>query len=134
MPEDLDKDQIARIFEHRANSIDFFYNRLNAFLIFESILFGIIGLLYSRSNPPILVGKVFMAFGMLITLIWWYVLARQRHYADVVTSYAQENIPEYRAIRAKVKKEIFPAFGQKLLTHAIPVLVLVVWILLLVLL
>jgi hypothetical protein len=131
MQENLDKDQIERILDHRNQSIESFYNRLNSFLIFESILFGVVGLLYGRPNSPLLPIKLFIAFGIVITLIWWYVQARQRHHLNVVNAYAKEVSPEYRAILAKLKKEIFPSLSRSLLTHAVPFLVLLVWIILL---
>ena len=132
MQETLEKDQIDRIFEYRSQSINAFYNRLNAFLIFESILLGVIGLLYSRSVPPMFAVKLFTVFGIVITFIWWYVQYRQRHHLNVINSYAEEIMPEYRAIQAKLQKEIFPSLSRNLLTHAIPLLVLLLWLLLLI--
>lgn len=132
MQEPLGKDQIDRIFEHRAHSVDAFYNRLNSFLIFESILLGVIGLLYSKPTSPLLAIKLFIVFGIVITLIWWYVQARQRHYLNVATSYAKEVIPEYSAILSKVKEEVLPSLSRNLVTHAIPALVLLIWIILLI--
>jgi len=134
MQENLKKDQINRIWEYRANCVNIFYQRLNFFLIFESILLGVIGLLSNRPVSSPFIVKTIAAFGLAITLIWWYSQARQRHLLSIATTYAQEAIPEYRELLARMKKEALPHLTWDLLAHVIPVLVLLLWAILLIIL
>jgi hypothetical protein len=49
MLENLEKDQIDPLWEYRTHMNNVFYNRLNFFLIFESVLLGVVGVLYNTS-------------------------------------------------------------------------------------
>ena len=44
MFEELEDKQVDRLWEHRLHLDSNFYNRLNFFLVFESVLIGIVGL------------------------------------------------------------------------------------------
>ena len=131
MQENLENDQLHRIWEYRTLCVNTFYQRLSFFLIFESILLGSVGLSYSRPQASPLMLKIIIAFGLVLTLIWWYTQARQRHVLDVATTYAQKIIPEYREILANVKKEVLPHLTWDLFTHVIPILTLLLWVVLL---
>jgi hypothetical protein len=132
MQERLENDQIDRIFEYRAQCVNTFYNRLNFFLIFESVLLGAISLLYSRPIPSLFIVKAIAVFGLILTLIWWYTQARQKHMLYIATTYAQEVIPEYRELQARMKKEALPYLTWNLITHAVPALTLLLWTILLI--
>jgi hypothetical protein len=60
MSEHLETEQISRLWEHFWHLDNNFYNRLNFFLVFESVLLGVVGLLYSRPNGSIFVLKLIM--------------------------------------------------------------------------
>jgi hypothetical protein len=47
MAEDLDNEQKARLWKHKLHLDTTFYIRLNFFLVFESILLGFVGVLYT---------------------------------------------------------------------------------------
>jgi hypothetical protein len=132
MQERLENDQLDRIFEYRALCLNTFYNRLNFFLIFESVLLGAIGLLNSGTMPSLSIVRAISVFGLALTLIWWYTQARQKYILYIATTYAQEVIPEYREILARTKNEVQPYLTWNLLTHAIPILTLSLWAILLI--
>jgi hypothetical protein len=44
---------------------------MNFFLIFEPILIGSAGLIYSRPGPSQVIVKILVVFGLVITLIWF---------------------------------------------------------------
>lgn len=132
MPENLENDQKDRIFEYRVQCLSTFYNRLNFFLIFESVLLGTIGLLYSKSMTSLFVVKAITVFGLILTLLWWYTQARQKHMLYIATTYAQEVIPEYNELLGRMKKEALPYLTWNLITHAIPILTLSLWAILLI--
>jgi hypothetical protein len=132
MQERLEDDQLDRIFEYRTQCLNTFYNRLNFFLIFESVLLGAISLLHSGPTLSLAIVRAIIVFGLTLTLIWWYTQARQKHMLYTATTYAQEVIPEYRELLARMKKEVLPYLTWDLLTHAIPALTLLLWALLLI--
>ena len=66
---------MGNIFSHLDND----YNRLNFFLVFESVLLGVVGLLYSRPNSSVLVLKLIVLLGLSLTAIWAYIQARQNY-------------------------------------------------------
>ena len=131
MQKTLENEQISRIHEHRMHYVNIFYQRLNVFLIFESILLGVVGLVSSKSLPSPFIVRGIAAFGLAITLIWWYTQARQKYMVYMTDIYAREVIPEYGELMAKMKKEVFSNLTGNLLTHAIPVLTLLLWTMLL---
>src|SRR6266704_3628763 len=92
----LTEDQITRIFTHRQHLIDNFYNRLNSFLVFESVLLGIIGILYTKNASSLLMLKLIAILGFTTTILWWYTQERIRSTCQRVTLYAKDIMPEYR--------------------------------------
>ena len=131
MPEDLENDQINRLWEHRLHIDNLFYERLSFFLVFESVLLGVVGVLYSRPNPVILVPKVISILGFIITIIWVYVQARHKHIFNVVSTRAKEIMPEYRITLERIDQKRWPLSATWLLAYVVPILVVVVWIILL---
>jgi hypothetical protein len=127
--ESFDKEQIDRIFSHRQHLVEHFYNRLNTFLVFESILLGIIGILYTKSSPPLLLLRMFASLGLIATLIWWYTQASIRSNCYKVTQYVKNTIPEYKVLLEIEGKR--HGTTQDLLTHPLPLLMLFIWIVLL---
>ena len=79
MPENLENDQINRLWEHRLHVDNELYVLLNFFLIFESVLLGVVGVLYSRPNPAMMVLRVLVILGLSITIVWGYVQARHKY-------------------------------------------------------
>jgi hypothetical protein len=51
----LDSEQRRRLWEYRLHVETQLYNRLTFFLIFESVLLGVVGALYSKTGQSILV-------------------------------------------------------------------------------
>src|SRR5690349_9326324 len=96
MPENLENDQLNRLWSHKQHVDNLFYERLNYFLIFESILLGIVGVLYSRPGSVVIMLKMITLLGLLITIIWLYIQARNKYIRDVVGRRARELIPEYK--------------------------------------
>lgn len=70
MTEHWESEQMNRLWEHRHYMSSTFYNRLNFFLVFESVLLGVVGILYSKSNSVTLILKMIVLLGLVLTLIW----------------------------------------------------------------
>lgn len=104
MSENLESEQHARLWEHRLHVENLFYSRLNFVLIFESVLLGIVGALYSKNGPPIFVLKVISFLGFIITVTWFIAQVRYKQTVDVLFERAKECLPEYRETMEKIKK------------------------------
>jgi hypothetical protein len=128
MPETLDNDQINRLWAHRLQVVDIFYNRLNFFLVFESVLMGVVGVLYSRPIPPLFLLRVIIILGLSLTVIWGYAQARQKYIIEDLRAKMREVAPEYKATLERRNKVTWPIPSMWLLTYLVPALVAIVWI------
>lgn len=131
MPEDLDSEQRARLWEYRLHLDNNFYNRLNFFLIFESVLIGMVGVLYSRPSPSMIVVRLVILLGFSLTVIWGYVQARQMYILYSIHELVQEIAPEYKLAFVRRDRRKWPIPSMWLLAYAVPCLVALVWLLLL---
>jgi hypothetical protein len=131
-PDTSDKERfIDRIWESARHQDDLFNERLSAFIVLESILLGLVALLVSRSSVSDIVLRAVTVMGLLISLILWYVQARQKYLVDTGLRLLSEVSSEYREIVARRKTRRWPVSSTFLLAHAIPLIVVGVWVALL---
>ena len=138
MTEKLDSEQSRRLWEYRLHVETQLYSRLTFFLIFESVLLGVVGALYSKTHQSILVLRAIVFLGFCITVVWFYLQHNSKQSFVVIENRTcnnfpehQESIDEIRKVR-KVEGKLrirWPALI--LLTYVVPSLVTVVWIFLL---
>jgi len=129
--QNLDSDQKKRIWEMTVQDDTMFNNRLNFFLVFESVLLSVVGLLYSsKFTPAKTVFITIICLGIVLTVLWGYVQARQKHVYDTLASICKEVFPEYKMARATIGR--WPLSAVMLLTYVVPALVLLIWIVLLI--
>jgi len=72
MSENLDSEQRTCLWEYRLHVENQLYSRLTFFLAFETILLGVVGILYNNPNSARNVLILLIVLGVLITLIWLY--------------------------------------------------------------
>jgi len=71
--ETLDEVKIARLFQHGLHEEGVFYNRLNFFLVFESLLFAVaVAGLGKQDAPPIQIMKLIIGVGLFGSVVWLY--------------------------------------------------------------
>jgi hypothetical protein len=129
--QNLDSEQKKRLWEMTVHDDTMFNNRLNFFLVFESVLLSVVGLLYSsKFTPAKIVLIMIICLGIVLTILWGYIQARQRHVYESLASLCREVFPEYKMARAQIGK--WPLSAVMLLTYIVPALVLLIWIILLV--
>ncbi len=128
MPENLGNDQINRLWDYKLHLENIYYNRHNFFLVFESILLGVVGVLFSRSNPERLVLKVIAILGLSITIVWGYAQTRQVQIIDDLETFLEGIVPEYRPVWKRRNRSIWPSRTLWILTYVVPILVALVWI------
>ena len=135
MPENLDSEQRARLWEHRLEIEKLLFSRLTVFLTYETILLAVFGALYSKTGQATLVLKVIVILGFCTTGVWFYIQDRNKHVYDVLEKRAYDNLPEYKVSRDLFGKGRWPLRVQSpsivLLTYFVPGLVALVWIFLL---
>jgi len=108
-----------------------FYNMLNFFLVFESVLLGVVGLLYSRTASAGPVVKIIIALGLSVTLVWGYAQTRQKRYIKIISAQAQKLDSNYESLVQTRGNGIWSLSVMGLLAYAIPTLILLVWVALL---
>jgi len=133
MHENLDNEELRRMWEHRLHVDNEFYSRLNFFLIFESVLIGSVGALYSKTNQVMLMLRVIAFLGLGITLVWAYVQARHKYLLDAINALCREKMPEYKATIEYFNKTKWPLSTRWLLAYVIPTLIVLVWVILIIL-
>jgi len=137
VPRPLEPDQINRLWEHGQHEDTVFNDRLTFFLIFESVLIGLVGMLYS-SNKQIALMKwvliIIVCFGLLITIFWGYIQARQRSLLHRLIERLEDHLPEFKETYEPLDRKRWRRLsGTWLLTYPIPLLVAGIWVALLIL-
>ena len=129
--EHFDTEQINRLWEYRLHLDGEFYSLLNFFLVFESILLGVVGILYSKLSLTIALIKGITLLGLIITIVWAYIQARHKYILDILGASAKETIPEYKSFLETLAKGRWPFSSMWLLSYMIPALIGLIWIVLL---
>jgi hypothetical protein len=128
MSENLGNDQINRLWDYKLHLENIYYNRHNFFLVFESVMLGVVGVLFSRSNPERLVLKVIAILGLSLTIVWGYAQARQVQIIDDLETFLEGVVPEYRPAWRRWNRLKWPSRTMWILTYIVPILVALVWI------
>ena len=138
MPENLDSEQRARLWEYRLHVEDQVYSRMAVFLTYETILTGVIGVLYTILAPPRNVLTILIVLGMFITLISLYVQHNIKQVFVIIETRTYDNLPEHKETVNRIlnarkweSKLGIRTPALSLLTYAIPILILLVWLFLL---
>ena len=128
MSENLDNEQINHLWQHAMHSQNRFDNRLNFFLIFESVLLGVVGTLYSKSASakPVLI--TIICLGFFLTVLWGYIQAREKYLFEGVEKRLEEVAPEYRETLRRREQRRWPLRSTPLLTYGVPAMITAVWI------
>ena len=138
MPENLDSEQRARLWEYRLHVEDQVYSRMAVFLTYETILTGVIGVLYTILAPPRNVLTILIVLGMFITLISLYVQHNIKQVFVIIETRTYDNLPEHKETLDRIfsVRRVESRLGLRmpalmLLTYVVPILILLVWIFLL---
>lgn len=135
IPDSLDSEQRARLWEYRLHVENQLYTRMSVFLTFETILIAVVGTLYTSHTLPTTLLIILIVLGLLITLIWLYAQHNVRQVFSILDRRTYDNFPEHR----ETIKRIYRArkweseLGIRapvllLLTYLVPVLILAIWI------
>jgi len=128
MSEPSKPDQIDRLWDYRLHQENIYFNLLNFFLVFESILLAAVGILYSRTNSTSLGLRAIALLGFCLTITWAYTQYWQAHTIARLKTYLRETVPEYKLIQDLRSKRVHPVRTLHLLTYLIPILVALIWL------
>jgi hypothetical protein len=133
MNEQKDQELIDLFQEIVSHSDNRFDNRLNFFLIFESVLLGVVGVLYSKpiAKNPVLLLIILLGL-LLITILWGYIQHREKYLFDTAHARFKELSAEYTSFVLNREKGIWPIHPTWLLTYGVPILIALIWIALLI--
>jgi len=134
MSEPIKPDQIDRLWDYRLHLENTYYNRHSFFLVFESILLGVVGILYGKTNSPQLGLRAIALLGLCLTISWAYTQSWQGYTAYHLKKYLREAVPEYKMIQDLRSKWRHPVETMYLLTYVVPTLIALIWLAFLVLL
>lgn len=124
----IEKNQGDYVYEHRNHIVNISYQRVGFFMVFESVLLGVFGVLYSKSNPPTPLLLVIAILGFILTTFWCYAQIRLEIILEDLTEWTKELVPEYKAIMERRPKEVLPFLSWRILNAGVPCLVLLIWI------
>lgn len=131
MSQHLDNDQINRLWKHGLHQDEMFHNRLY-FLVFESVLIGGVGVLLTRPNSAKFVLISIICLGLILTMIWGYIQARQKYVFSSLVAFRREVIAEYRITLERRERVKWPISSLWLEAYAVPFLVALIWVVLLI--
>lgn len=131
MKEPFNPEQINRLWEYRLHMDGEFYSLLNFFLVFESILLGVVGILYGKPSSTIALIKGITLLGLIITIVWGYIQARHKYILDLLGKTSKEMLPEYKSFLENLARGKWPLSSMGLLSYIVPALIGFIWIILL---
>jgi hypothetical protein len=109
-----------------------FGERLNSFLVIESVLLGLVAMLNQQpgaSETNFNVLPLLALLGASLTLILWYVQAKHRCVVKVVARRAEREFRELRVTKRLLKKSCWRGISASfLLAHVVPFVLLSVWL------
>jgi hypothetical protein len=123
----LDPDVKKRIWEHGLHEDDTYNNRLNFFLVFESVLLGVVGTLFTRTTTSFPILRIIALYGLAITLLWMYVQARHKAVLDAMKARARQIFQKEYGVAVKHRGR-WPIPVMWLLTYMLPLLVAIAWL------
>lgn len=127
MIENVENEQMYRLCAPGTHEGKRFNKRLNFFLMFESVLLVVIGVLLSRPTTSKMILLTFMCFGLVLTIVWGYVQAKQKSVSRRI-----EGAPDDQVTVLKPEQVKWPGSSTSLFTYGLPLFVAVVWVVLLI--
>jgi len=133
--EDLNSDEKNRLLTHGLHEEGVFYNRLNFFLVFESVFIAAAVTGVSQADPPPL--KIILPLcgvGVLISFLWWCAQVNKLILLTTLEERADEAFLEMKETGWIAEKRQGFLFSNinKILAHVLPGIFIIAWLYLLV--
>lgn len=131
---ELHPDQCERLFAHGLHEENVFYNRLNFFMVCESLLFAgaISGMIEGEKTVRSIIIFICVV-GLLVSLLWWFAQVNKLVLLKTLEDRLMGAFPEIRESieAANRNRRIHIWSASAILAHALPVLFLLAWLYLL---
>ena len=124
----LDQKHAEMMWQHKENCISHFFNFANFFLVSQSILLAAYSTIYSKQEAPETIVITIILIGLVLSILWLYILSKQKYIIDLLKDTCETKLPEYRLHREMRKKsKIFIFSNSGLFAYFLPCLFLLVW-------
>ncbi len=136
--EETDKKQDQKIDVHEAERLwqwwlleeGNFNDRLNFFMVVESVLLGGLVLFLGQGNslyPAMITLKVFLVAGFLLTIVWIYIQLRQRYVMDVIRGQLRIYLPDFSRTEKEIEKKHWPFKIRDVFVYIVPGIFMLMW-------
>lgn len=120
-------DLVERRWRHLLHEDTVFTNRVNFFLVAESMLFVSYGTIINALQPNIIVICTIAILGIIFTLAWMFVNGRQKYNLEKLKRKVEEVDPDYKDTRMGRA----PGSATLVLAYILPGATLIAWIVML---
>jgi hypothetical protein len=114
------------LWQYRLHEDTIFYQRLNFFLVAESMLLVAFATFVSGPENSWVVRLIITALGLCVTFAWLYVSHRQMIVIRQIQQVAENHVPTYKYIRVNRPKTWPGSF--RMLAYMVPLIVIVAWL------
>ena len=127
---ELSDEERCRLFEHAKHEEGVFYNRLNVFLMMETVLLATeIGAIKDSITGFVIV--ILSFFGLLITVFWWFAQINKLALVKTLEARLQNRFREFReTIKFADEYRIHRHSTTDILAHALPLMFGMMWLVL----
>lgn len=126
--EPSEQDSGSLLWQHRQNLNADFNNLGNFFMLAQSFLLAVAVQGSEKGGRATLLTTALPAFGVLLTIIWMYVQAKQRALLEAVKKRCAEKLPEYKTIREARTSSRWILSNTAILSYGLPALFLTAWL------
>jgi hypothetical protein len=122
-----------RLFTHGLHEETIFYNRLNIFLVCESLLFAaVVSGLSGENRPEPSILRLMCGVGIVLSLLWWVAQINKLALYKTLVDRARVELDEFRDTlsmnEAKPRRGTLQAWGgSTMLAHSFPALFTTAW-------
>jgi hypothetical protein len=131
-PSKLSREEKERIFTHGLHEEGIFYNRLNFFLVFESLLVAAFASSLSATGaPPTEINILVCVVGFFVSVLWWYAQVNKLVLLRVLERRSLEAFREFRESiwMANQSRRLHVRDANEILGHGLPGIFVVLWLL-----
>jgi hypothetical protein len=127
------EEERERLFTHGLHEENIFHNRLNIFLVCESLLFAsVVSSLSGEHRPAPSILKLICGVGILVSLLWWVARTNKLALYKTLVTRAKAELDEFSDTLDMSKRErwrgVLQAWsGSTMLAHSFPALFTIVW-------
>ena len=130
--QELDEKQKDQLWQWGLHEDGVFNNRLNLFLVFESVLLASVTFAANNLANGTHVMRALSVIGIFISAIWWYVQIKQKMILDQIKAAVSQQNTLYSKFSEERSIGIWKLSVTGLLSYILPGLVLLIWIIILV--